>query len=92
MRRLAFALIAGAASAACPAFAQQQPGGPPPGGGAPPTEVRVDNRGMGSIDDIPQQSRDPRTAAENALARRGDVSRPGAQRKYRQIMGPCSGY
>ena len=73
MRRLAFALIAGAASAACPAFAQQQPGGPPPGGGAPPTEVRVDNRGMGSIDDIPQQSRDPRTAAENALARRGDV-------------------
>lgn len=74
MRRLALALVAGAATAGYPAAAQVQPGGgSPPGGGGPPTEVPADNRGMGAVDDIPQQSRDPRTAAEDALARRGDV-------------------
>jgi hypothetical protein len=60
-------LYAGAAVASFEADARDQPGG-----NAPPVEVRRDDRGMGAIADAPRD-RDPRAAAESALARRGDV-------------------
>lgn len=61
-----------AATLGTAAMAQVQTG-PPQGGSGPPTDRPSDNRGMGGVTDIPHQYSDPRTAAEDALARRGDA-------------------
>lgn len=69
MRSALILILIAAALPSFPALAQNNGGGAPPPP-PPPTEVRVDNRGMGGVGDIPGQNIDPRTASENALARR----------------------
>lgn len=79
-----------AAAALGTAAAAQVPPAPPPGGGGRPTELPTGNRGMGAVTDIPNQHSDPRTAAEDALARRGDVQsslvRSGQTKEQRQAV------